>query len=88
MNGSSWPFNMPVDTSLYPEYRTIVKKPIDLSLIRSRLKSKKYYTTKAQFLDDIVLMCDNCRLFNGADSKYGRTATDLEDFARFTLTSI
>lgn len=35
-------FNAPVDGSVYPEYHKVVKQPMDLGTIRSRLDRRQY----------------------------------------------
>ena len=39
---TAWPFVDPVNTDDLPDYLDIVKEPVDLSLIRSRLESDYY----------------------------------------------
>jgi len=37
-HGSAWPFRHPVDVSEVPDYLTVIKDPVDLSLIKVRLR--------------------------------------------------
>jgi ribosomal protein S18 acetylase RimI-like enzyme len=82
---SSWPFAEPVDPEEVPDYPTVIKDPIDLTLIDSRLRSRKYYIVKEIFLADIKRMCDNCRKYNREDTPYYECANSIEQFvvARF-----
>ena len=73
----SWPFRSPVDRELYPNYYQVIRHPVDLSLIGSRLKDGTYETLE-QFKYDILLMFDNCRKFNMPDSKFYQCAEELQ----------
>jgi hypothetical protein len=55
-----------------PDYSKIVKKPIALSTIKSKVEKGKYGEGKnpaARFFKDILLMFDNCRLYNDDDGE-------------------
>ncbi|PVU98872.1 hypothetical protein BB559_001219 [Furculomyces boomerangus] len=58
-------FLQPVDPvkQQVPDYYNVVKKPMDLSTIESKLVDKKY-KTKELFYDDVNLIVKNCNLFN------------------------
>lgn len=88
MHSASWPFHDPVDTDIYEDYSDFVSEPIDLGLIKRRLDSENYYTTVDKFKRDLCLMCSNCRAFNGESSKYGATATTLEEYCMSLLGKI
>ena len=62
-----------------PDYLDVVKDPVDLSLVESRLK-KSYYATKDIFFADLKRMCDNCRQYNGVGSVYFKAADMLEAY--------
>ncbi|KAI8589053.1 hypothetical protein BDZ88DRAFT_396405 [Geranomyces variabilis] len=57
------PFRLPVSKVLYPEYHRDIKKPMDLSTIRERLKNRNY-NSPDQFEADVRLMFRNCYTFN------------------------
>jgi hypothetical protein len=57
-------------------YSTVVKTPIDFSIIRSRVLKGKY-PTLAVFLVDARLLCTNALAFNPPGSIYHKTATEL-----------
>lgn len=61
-------FLEPVDSSV-PSYFSIIKHPMDLGTITSRLTGKlsdgEHYLSLSQVLDDIELVVSNCRTFNG-----------------------
>jgi bromodomain-containing factor 1 len=46
-----------------PDYPKIVKKPMDLSSMRSKLDSGAYSTAE-KFRDDLKLIINNCFLYN------------------------
>ena len=62
-NDASVSFRNPVDVRKNPNYRQVIKKPIDLGEMRQRAKEQKYPGQKA-FLDDVGLMVQNCREYN------------------------
>jgi histone acetyltransferase len=78
----AWPFQQPVSVAEAPDYYTIIKAPVDLSMVRSRLDGGNYYVTPDQMLADLLLMCENCRQYNGDSSNYSECATRLEGFVR------
>ena len=41
--------------------------------------ASELYSSPAEFVDDVLLMLNNCRLYNGPDSEYTETADELED---------
>jgi hypothetical protein len=55
------PFQKPVDSRQFPDYRRIIKKPIDLNIIRTRCRDCTVYKSKGEFLNDIQLMVNNCK---------------------------
>ncbi|RWR99477.1 hypothetical protein B4U79_17021 [Dinothrombium tinctorium] len=63
----SKPFRLPVDTISFPKYLQVVKDPIDLTTIKTRL-SNKSYKVPHEVLSDIGLIVRNSRLFYGEDS--------------------
>jgi hypothetical protein len=79
---SKWPitspFRVPVDPERdgAPTYRTIVTHPMDFQTMRKKLASSEYRNVQ-EFIDDIQLICDNAKLFNGASSMYGLICDDV-----------
>ena len=64
-------FNQPVDASLFPDYRKIIKRPMDLSTVMARLREGEAsgwqhgtYSTPADVLADVSLIWSNCNTFN------------------------
>jgi len=60
------PFERPVPQKckFAPDYYDIVKNPMDLSVVKNRLRTPNYYRSRADFLRDIQLIHDNCVLYN------------------------
>ncbi|PVV04696.1 hypothetical protein BB560_000795 [Smittium megazygosporum] len=78
---SSIEFLYPVDPikQSVPHYFDIIKKPMDLSTIESKLTSGKYLT-KEMFFDDVNLIVKNCFLFNPEGSFVYEQAKSLFSF--------
>jgi len=74
----SWPFLEAVDANDVPDYYEVVKNPVDLALIQSRLESRRYYLTLEIFIADFRWMFENCRTYNAADTIYYKLASKLE----------
>ena len=75
----SYPFRQPVDPQLdhAPDYYQKIKKPMDLSKVKSNLNSGTY-TTPEQFVADLKLILENARTFNGPDCIYENIADVIE----------
>lgn len=55
-----------------PDYHEIIKNPMDLSTMMSKIDLHQYQCCK-EFLDDIDLICSNALEYNPADSTAGRS---------------
>ncbi|KAJ3615461.1 hypothetical protein Zmor_016400 [Zophobas morio] len=60
----------------YPDYAAIVKNPIALKPMKNKILEGKYKSVK-DFEQDMLLMADNAKLYNGADSFVYRDALKL-----------
>ncbi|KAK3844384.1 MAG: Bromodomain-containing protein, partial [Linnemannia gamsii] len=60
-------FSQPVDPTMVPDYATIIKNPMDLSTMRSKV-DRNFYPTIDEFLKDFQLVCDNARLYNAKET--------------------
>ncbi|KAK8870404.1 hypothetical protein M9Y10_008286 [Tritrichomonas musculus] len=60
-----------------PQYREIIKRPMDLEKVKRHLTNKKEYTSR-KFEEEMKLIFDNCRLFNQGCSIYVWAADELE----------
>jgi len=75
----AWPFLDPVNTRQFPTYKKVIKTPIDLATIRTKLQQNNY-KTKENFLQDVRLIFDNCETFNEDDSPVGKAGHSLRLF--------
>jgi hypothetical protein len=64
---------------MVPDYATIIKNPMDLSTMRSKV-DRNFYPTIDEFLNDFQLVCDNARLYNAKETLYWRQADKLWDW--------
>ncbi|KAI0209363.1 hypothetical protein LSAT2_005970 [Lamellibrachia satsuma] len=75
----AWPFRRPVDEEFAPGYLSFIEHPMDLATMNEKLKAR-VYTGRDQFADDLHLIFDNCRKYNGPNSDYTALANKLEKF--------
>ncbi|XP_052415943.1 tripartite motif-containing protein 66 isoform X1 [Carassius gibelio] len=77
----SAPFHEPV-SPLARHYYQIIKKPMDLSVIRNRLSrtSNTHYRSPQEFVADVLLMFKNCAKFNYPDSEVAQAGHSLQSF--------
>ncbi|XP_059731095.1 tripartite motif-containing protein 66 isoform X2 [Bos taurus] len=80
-NSLSMPFHEPV-SPLARHYYQIIKRPMDLSIIRRKLQKKDpaHYTTPEEVVSDVRLMFWNCAKFNYPDSEVAEAGRCLEVF--------
>ncbi|XP_045146982.1 tripartite motif-containing protein 66 [Echinops telfairi] len=80
-NSLSLPFHEPV-SPLARHYYQIIKRPMDLSIIRRKLQMKDpaHYTTPEEVVSDVRLMFWNCAKFNYPDSEVAEAGRCLEVF--------
>jgi len=60
-------FLCPVNVKAFPKYSEVVKCPMDLQTVRSKVQEKKY-SSREDFLSDINQIVENAKLFNGQNS--------------------
>ncbi|XP_025045757.2 tripartite motif-containing protein 66 isoform X1 [Pelodiscus sinensis] len=85
----SLPFHEPV-SPLARHYYQIIKRPMDLSIIRKKLqkKDKSHYFAPEELVADVRLMFWNCAKFNYPDSEVAEAGRCLEVFFEEKLTDI
>jgi hypothetical protein len=66
--------------SAIPDYAEVIKEPVDLSTIEKRIRHDNHYKSKQMLLSDLILMVNNCKLYNDEESAYVQCATSLEAF--------
>ncbi|KAG0130291.1 hypothetical protein HOY82DRAFT_486892 [Tuber indicum] len=77
---TAFPFYVPVDPVALniPDYFKIIKKPMDLSTISTKLKTNQY-DSASDFEADIRLMFSNCYKFNPSDQHVHKCGKALEN---------
>lgn len=92
LNGhaSAWPFVNPVNANDVPDYYDVIKNPMDLSTMESKMENNQYETVddmvkdaQLSSYDDanaLTAVFDNCKLYNPASSPYAKSAIKLEKF--------
>lgn len=76
---NAWPFLRPVDERQVPDYYTIIKIPMDLSVVENNL-NKQNYSNLTKFIGDMTQIFDNCHYYNDAKSSVVSCANNLENF--------
>uniref|UniRef100_A0A182WJX8 Bromodomain-containing protein n=1 Tax=Anopheles minimus TaxID=112268 RepID=A0A182WJX8_9DIPT len=76
---SAWPFMEPVDPNEAPDYYRVIKEPMDLQKIETKIDNK-IYQTLSEFIGDMTKIFDNCRYYNPKESPFFRCAESLESF--------
>ncbi|KAH8318080.1 hypothetical protein KR074_007621 [Drosophila pseudoananassae] len=76
---AAWPFLRPVLTSEVPDYHQIIKAPMDLAKIKSKLNMGKYQLNE-ELLNDIQLVFRNCDLYNVEGNEIYDAGCQLERF--------
>mmetsp|Transcript_15163 Transcript_15163/g.43447 ORF Transcript_15163/g.43447 Transcript_15163/m.43447 type:complete len:353 (+) Transcript_15163:143-1201(+) len=72
-------FLLPVDTTKYMDYLTIVKQPMDLSAISQKLADNPpKYTRFSEFWHDVGLVWANCQLYNRKGSVICKVAQSMQ----------
>ncbi|XP_010144065.1 PREDICTED: tripartite motif-containing protein 66 [Buceros rhinoceros silvestris] len=85
----SLPFHEPV-SPLARHYYQIIKRPMDLSVIRKKLqkKDKSHYSAPEELVTDVRLMFWNCAKFNYPDSEVAEAGRCLDVFFEGKLKEI
>ncbi|XP_037323378.2 transcription initiation factor TFIID subunit 1 isoform X3 [Pungitius pungitius] len=80
----SWPFHHPVNKKFVPDYYKVIVCPMDLEGIRKYI-SKHKYQNRDSFLSDVSLIHANSIKYNGPESPYTKTALDIVNVCKQTL---
>lgn len=78
-HNSAWPFLVPVNRDEVPDYYNVIKEPMDLTTMESKLEADQY-TTPEDLIKDAELIFNNCRKYNSENTPYSKSATKLEKF--------
>lgn len=86
---NSWLFNKPVDVVAHniPEYFNVIKHPMDLGTVKSKLLSNKY-SSPMQFAADVRLTFSNAMTFNPPENVVHGYAMSLGKFFEVRWKSI
>ncbi|XP_041673909.1 nucleosome-remodeling factor subunit NURF301 isoform X2 [Drosophila eugracilis] len=79
LHKSAWPFMEPVDPKEAPDYYKVIKEPMDLKRMETKLELNTY-TKLAEFIGDMTKIFDNCRYYNPKDSSFYKCAEALESY--------
>ncbi|XP_029115739.1 transcription intermediary factor 1-alpha isoform X1 [Scleropages formosus] len=81
-NELSADFQEPVSPSMVPEYYQVIKTPMDLSIVKSKLEAKESpkYKSPNEFVADVRLIFRNCAQFNEADTEVAAAGINLEKY--------
>lgn len=74
----AWPFWQPVNPVEYPDYAQKIKRPMDLSTIKTKLESGQYITLN-DYANDMRLMFSNCLRYNTPESAIIEQARKLRE---------
>jgi hypothetical protein len=77
---AGWVFNKPVDPAALniPDYFSIIKNPMDLGTIKSKLVKNMYFGTE-EFEADIRLTFSNAMIYNPPDNSVHKMAVELNN---------
>jgi hypothetical protein len=79
----AYPFCLPLNNEtlgeLYDQYHSIIKHPIELTVVKEKLLNQEYNNIN-EFNRDILLIFSNCRDFNVRGSELHESANQLEDY--------
>ncbi|KAJ2553204.1 hypothetical protein EV175_003020 [Coemansia sp. RSA 1933] len=73
-------FMEPVNTNVITDYLGVIKKPMDLGTIQRKV-NRGTYSGIAEFREDVMLVCENARKYNGVGSIYARSADHVQAYA-------
>ncbi|CAK4644951.1 unnamed protein product [Aphanomyces euteiches] len=77
-------FREPVDGNLVRDYYNIIKRPMDLRRMKSKLRDLEYDSMRS-FLADVELMATNSKMYNGEQNPITKNAVKVLERARDDL---
>lgn len=69
-------FAEPVTDDIAPGYSALIKHPMDLSTMATKLSNHAYYSAE-EFKNDFVLMCKNAMTYNSPETVYYSVANNM-----------
>lgn len=76
---SAWPFMEPVDPNEAPDYYKVIKEPMDLQKVETKVTGQTY-NKLSEFIGDMTKIFDNCRYYNPKESQFFKCAESLEAY--------
>ncbi|KAL1920273.1 uncharacterized protein VTP21DRAFT_1419 [Calcarisporiella thermophila] len=83
-HNSSWPFLQPVNKDDVADYYEVIKDPMDLATLESKVEADMYKTLD-DFQVDVQKIFDNCRTYNAEGTPYYKCANRLEKYFKDRL---
>ncbi|KAI5140806.1 histone acetyltransferase [Nematocida parisii] len=78
-HNTAWPFLEPVNLNDVQDYCTVIKHPMDLQTIQSKIEADQYKSFD-EMDSDVQLIISNCYAYNPPGSQYAKCAKSLNDF--------
>lgn len=76
-SSAAWPFLQPVNGEEVHDYYEVIKEPMDLGNMESKLEKDQYETVE-DFIKDVLLIVRNCKRYNAETTPYAKAANKLE----------
>jgi len=76
-SSNAWPFLQPVNGDEVHDYYDVIKEPMDLGTMESKL-DKDQYESVEDFVKDVLLTVRNCKRYNAETTPYAKAANKLE----------
>ena len=76
-SSASWPFQQPVNGDEVHDYYEVIKEPMDLGTMESKLEKDQYENVE-DFVKDVLLIVRNCKRYNAETTPYAKAASKLE----------
>ncbi|CAF1385903.1 unnamed protein product [Rotaria sordida] len=83
----AWPFQKPVDIKDVPNYYTIIKDPMDLTTLKTKVMNSKFNTI-CDYIRDVNKIFNNCRQFNSINSTFSQCANVVDTYFRQLLENL
>lgn len=83
----SVPFLKPVNKKQVKDYYSVIRRPMDLETVTKKVIAHKYHS-RAEFLEDILLIAKNCEQYNGADSNFTENSKLIYECAKAALDEV
>ncbi|XP_014676074.1 PREDICTED: bromodomain adjacent to zinc finger domain protein 2B-like [Priapulus caudatus] len=75
----AWPFTAAVDTRQFPQYKKVIRQPMDFQMMRNKLQNNVYKAVE-EFAEDAKLIFRNCEVFNEDDSEVGQAGHRMRNY--------